>query len=50
MLEMKQWQAIGFNWKVVRAQYSSWYYLFRNDILIQESGNYQELLKLGWYR
>ncbi len=50
MLEMKKWRTIGFDWLVLRHEYNSWYYLFRNGLLVKESGNYQELLRIGWYR
>jgi len=50
MLIMMEWRAIGYNWVIVRYRFHSWYYLFRDNILVEESSSYQKLLKLGWYK
>ena len=49
MLIMKEYTAMGFKWRILRDRGPAWYYLERDGVIIAESGNYRELLALGWY-
>jgi hypothetical protein len=50
MLICKEWQAVGSKWRLLRAQYSAWYYLERDGAVTAESGDRRVLLSQGWFK
>lgn len=49
MLIVKEYQAVGFSWRLLRHQYRAWYYLERDGAIIAEGGDRRALLTSGWY-
>lgn len=49
MLIVKEYSAVGFQWRLLRERNHNWFYLERDGQIIAESGNRAELLALGWY-
>lgn len=49
MLICKQWEALGFNWRLLRHRRSAWYYLEKDGQIIAENGDRSVLLSMGWW-
>jgi hypothetical protein len=49
-LIIKEWEAVGFKWRIERYRYGSWFYLFRNDRMVEEAPDKTVLLEHGWYQ
>jgi hypothetical protein len=48
-LIMKEWQAVGFTWRLLRSRRCPWFYLERDGRVIAEGSDRKNLLSQGWY-
>jgi len=49
MLIVKEYEAVGCKWRLLRERSSAWYYLERDGQVIAEGGDRRALLTQGWY-
>lgn len=49
MLIIKEWRAVGFDWRLLCSRRGAWYFLERDGVTIAESGDRRALLSQGWF-
>lgn len=45
---IKEWRSMGSQWRLLRDQYRTWYYLEQDGKIVAE-GTREELLSKGWF-
>ena len=49
MLVIKEYAALGYNWRLLRHRMRAWYYLERDGLIVAEGSDRRALLAQGWY-